>query len=421
MNANLEQATVKKLFSHLIPVIALLYFVAFIDRANIGIAALTMNADLGISAAVYGMGAGIFFIGYFLFEIPSNIILAKIGARKWITRILVTWGAISCCFAFAQNSTQMLILRFLLGLAEAGFYPGVIYYISTWFPANRRAQAVASFHAALPIALAVGNILGGLILGMNGIAGLKGWQWLFLVEGIPSMLLGVVSWKYLADSPKEAKWLTGEEQNWLINELASEEKAKKIHVPVKEVFAKPSVWVYSVYYLIVNIGFYGITFWMPQIVKKLSGANPTLSSIYAGLPWIIAAIVMIYVGKMATKSSKKKSYVIVLALIAAFSLFASAYSTNLALALALLAVCISAAESGVGPFWAFPQREYSGVVGAAAMANINAIGNLGGFFGPTILGFVVQTSGGDFKIGLIAMAACLAIAGAVATAFKEKN
>ena len=420
MNEAVEQRTVKKLFAKLIPILGILYFVAFLDRANISIAALTMNKDLGISAAAYGMGAGIFFIGYFIFEIPSNIILAKVGARRWITRILVTWGIISTCFMFVQNETQMLVLRFFLGVAEAGFYPGVIYYISTWFPVNQRARATASFHCALPVAVAVGNVLGGLFLQLDGIAGLRGWQWLFLCEGIPSVLLGYVSWKYLLDSPKDATWLADDEKEWLMKELASAETVKKAQVSIKEVFAKPAVWLYSLYYLIMNIGFYGITFFLPQIVKKLSGSNPTLSSLYSAIPWIAAIFAMLWIGKYVTKAPKKKPFIVIPMAISSVALLAASYSPNLVLSLVLLAICISTVEGAVGPFWGIPQKEFGGVVGAAAIANINALGNLGGFFGPVIFGIIIQASGGDFQTGIIVMAGFLFASTLIAATFKER-
>ena len=409
---DVRQTTTKKLFRHLVPLMMILYFLAFIDRANVSIAALTMNKDLGISAAMYGLGAGVFFISYFMFEVPSNIVLAKIGARIWITRILVTWGLISVGFMFVQNAEQLLIMRFLLGAAEAGLYPGMVYYIGQFFPANERTKAITYFHSALPISLAVGNILGGMLLQMDGIMGIKGWQWLFLIEGIPTVLMGLVTIKHLHNGPKDAPWLTQEEKTWLINELEREKAEKPMgNVSVLSTFKYWETWVLTSFYLLVNIGFYGILFWLPQIVKKLSGASNMMASFYSGLPWIAAVATMYYFAHQADKSAKKKHYTYTSTAISGIALVISGYlSDNPLLAMLAITVCVASIECAIGPFWTFPTRMFHGAAGASVIATIGAIGNLGGFIGPSILGFLVGPTGG-FQTSLTVMAAFIFFGG----------
>src|SRR5262245_37595181 len=260
---------------HLLPFLLLLYIVAWLDRVNVGFAALTMNQDLGFSASVYGFGAGVFFVGYALFEIPSNLILARVGARLWIARIMITWGLISVAMMFVHTPLSFYVLRFLLGVAEAGFLPGIIYYLGGWFPGAARARAVSWFMAAIPLSVVVGGPLAGALLSLNGLAGLSGWQWLYLLEGVPAVILGFVVLWYLTDTPAEARWLEERERSWLSAQIADErERARVRHnVGLSQALLHPTVWQLALIMFTCQTGSYGLTLWVPQIVKGLSGLN----------------------------------------------------------------------------------------------------------------------------------------------------
>ena len=295
MVSEIERRTLRKISWRIVPFIMLLYFISYIDRVNIGFASLTMNTDLGFSSAVFGFGAGIFFLGYFLFEVPSNVILEKVGARLWIARVMITWGIISAIFAFIKGETSFLILRFLLGVAEAGFFPGIILYLSYWFPVQRRAQVVSFFMAAAPISTVLGSPLSGALLGMDGIAGLKGWQpllgmdgiaglkgwqWMFLLEAIPAILLGFVVLFYLTDRPEQASWLADDEREWLVDTMNAEHAAKgaKAHHSIWQGLADMRVLALSLIYFGTSAGLYTLGIWAPQIIKQFG-----LSTMQVGL------------------------------------------------------------------------------------------------------------------------------------------
>ena len=417
---NIQESVFKKLFGRLMPLIMFLYFLSFVDRANIGIASLTMNQDLGISAAAYGFGAGLFFVGYFLFGLPSNMILARLGARKWIATILFVWGLISTSTMFVHNATELYIIRFLLGAAEAGFYPGIIYYLDHWFPIMAKARAFSYFHMSLAISMCIGNVVSALILGMDGLAGLTGWQWVFLCEGIPAVLCSVVAYKVLLDSPRDVHWLTAEEKDWLIEKLSSERATKEMgSASLWDVCKKPQVWHFAAIYTTLNIGFYGILFWLPQIVKSMAGTNDMVTSILSAIPWITAIIVMGIVAGYADRSPKKKKFIAVPIFIGALGLLAGTYFHNLpVLALACLSLSTACCECPVGPFWTLPSRIFDGLTGAAAIAIINAIGNLGGFFGPYLFGLV--STGNNYNMGFIVLASMMILSSALAMLVKEK-
>src|SRR5215469_10949116 len=291
MTSQLERQTLRKISWRIVPFIMLLYFVSFIDRVNIGFASLTMNKDLGFSSAVFGFGAGIFFLGYFLFEVPSNIILDRVGARLWIARVMVTWGLISVAFAFIRGETSFYILRFLLGVAEAGFFPGIILYLSYWFPARRRAQVVSFFMAAAPISTVLGSPLSSALLEMDGIAGLKGWQWMFILEGVPAVLLGIVVLVYLTDRPEKATWLANDEREWLVSTMNAEHAAKgaKAHHSIWHGLADLRVVALSLIYFGTSAGLYTLGIWAPQIIKEFG-----LSTMQVGLLNTIPPTVAIF-------------------------------------------------------------------------------------------------------------------------------
>lgn len=417
---NVKTEVFKKLFTKLLPLIMFMYFLSFVDRANIGVASLTMNQDLNISTAAYGMGAGLFFIGYVLFGVPSNVMLAKLGARKWISLILLVWGSISVSTMFVTTAYELYFVRFCLGVAEAGFYPGIIYYLGCWFPAEAKTRAFTYFHMSLAISMCIGNVLSGLILQMDGIASLHGWQWVFLCEGLPAVLCSFVAYRVLLDSPKDANWLTQAEKDWLINQLESEKDSSVMkNVSILKICKKFQVWHLSIIYLTLNTGFYGIIFWLPQIVKEMTGTNNTVTSLLSAIPWIVAMICMYFVAGYADRAKKKKLFVAVPIFIGAIGLFLGTYLGSFpVLALSALSISTAGCECCVGPFWTFPSRMFNGVTGAAAIAIINAIGNLSGFFGPYIFGLVI--SGRNFQSGLVFLAAMMTISGLLAMALKEK-
>lgn len=418
---NIQQRVFKKLFGRLMPLIMFLYFISFVDRANIGIASLTMNQDLGIGTAAYGFGAGLFFIGYFLFGLPSNVILARLGARRWIAAILFVWGLISTSTMFVHNAVELYIVRFVLGAAEAGFYPGIIYYLDHWFPLQAKTRAFSYFHMSLAISMCIGNVLSGVILGMDGLAGLAGWQWVFLCEGLPAVLCSFVAYRVLLDSPRDVSWLTEEEKDWLVQKLAGERATKPMgnSTSMWSVCTKPQVWHFALIYTTLNIGFYGILFWLPQIVKGMAGTNNMITSILSAIPWITAIVVMGFVAGYADRSQKKKKYVAVPIFLGALGLLAGTYFHNYpVLSLACLSLSTACCECPVGPFWTFPSRMFDGVTGAAAIAIINAIGNLGGFFGPYLFGLV--STGSNFTTGFVVLASMMIISSILAMLVKEK-
>jgi ACS family tartrate transporter-like MFS transporter len=306
-SAELRRTTLAKVGWRLLPFLLLLYVVAWLDRVNIGFAALQMNRDLGFSAAVYGFGAGVFFIGYALFEIPSNLILARVGARLWIARIMITWGVLSVAMMYVSDATSFYVLRFLLGVAEAGFLPGIIYYLGHWFPAAERARAISWFLLAIPLSTVVGGPLAGVLLELNGGYGLTGWQWLFLIEGVPAVVLGFVVLRYLTDSPEQAHWLAPEERRWLAERLRLEHHAAQARhgVGLHAALVHPTVWLLGLIIFACQCGSYGLTLWIPQIVRGLSGSSDLLVSMISALPYVAASVGMILIGRSSDRSGER--------------------------------------------------------------------------------------------------------------------
>jgi ACS family tartrate transporter-like MFS transporter len=303
---DLESATMRTVAWRLVPFLCLIYVVAFIDRINIGFAALTMSKDLGLTPAMFGLGAGIFFIGYFLFEVPSNLILHRVGARRWIARVMITWGIISTCFTLIHGAVAFYVLRFLLGVAEAGFFPGIILYLSFWFPKRWRGQVTAGFMAAIPVASFIAGPLSGVLLQMNGIAGFKGWQWMFIVEGVPSVILGLVVLKFLTDTPAKATWLKAEQRDWLVKEMAGEAGPAEHH-SLKEVLGTLISWKVmrlALVYFGLTTGLYGIELWMPQMLQSFG-----LSDLHVGfvgaIPYLVAICTMGFWAKHSDKTGER--------------------------------------------------------------------------------------------------------------------
>lgn len=405
-----EKRTISRISWRLVPYIMLLYFVAFLDRVNIGFASLTMNQDLGFSSTVFGIGAGIFFVGYFLFEVPSNLILHKVGARIWIARVMVTWGLVSGCMAFVKGETSFYVLRFLLGVAEAGFFPGIILYLSYWFPAKNRASVTALFMAAAPISTALGSPISGALLEMHGFAGLAGWQWMFLLEAVPAVLLGVVTFFFLTDKPAKATWLAEDERQWLVATMEAEEAgrspSKGAHNPLKAL-ADPRVLALSLVYFGTSAGLYTLGIWSPQIIKSF-GLSSFETGFVNALPAVVAVIAMVLWARHSDRTGERTWHVVIACLIAVGGLALAAESTTVvAVVLALIVVNIGISSSKP-PLWSMPTMFLSGSSAAAGIATINSIGNLGGFAGPAIIGWIKDETG-SFAGGLYFVAACLVL------------
>jgi ACS family tartrate transporter-like MFS transporter len=417
--ADVGRATLAKVGWRLLPFLLLLYIVAWIDRVNIGFAALTMNADLGFGAAVYGFGAGVFFIGYALFELPSNLILVRVGARLWIARIMITWGVLSVAMMYVEGPLSFYVLRFLLGVAEAGFLPGIIYYLGNWYPAAQRARAVSWFMLAIPLSTVIGAPLSGVILELDGWHGLTGWQWLFLLEGLPAIVLGFVVLVYLSDSPEQARWLTPEQRAWLTERVRSEHRAaqERHGIDLGAALLHPTVWALALILFACQTGSYGLTLWIPQIVQGLSGYSNLTVSMISALPYVAAAIGMVAIGASSDRTGERLLHVAIPSAIGGLGFIASALFTSPVPALVALTIAAVGDLGTRGAFWALPTRFLTGSAAAAGIALINTMASLGGFVGPSMVGFVREYTG-SFAGGLVFLATLLLLAAAAAVSLR---
>src|ERR1700742_2593874 len=402
----IESRTISKVSWRLLPLVALAYCIAYIDRSNISVAALTMNKDLGFSAYLYGWGAGLFFFGYFLFEIPSKLILEKIGARIWIARIMITWGLISGLTAFITGATSFLIIRFLLGAAEAGFFPGMILYLTYWFPAQYRGRVISTLFIAQPVANAVASIASAEILRMDGMLGVKGWQWIFIIEAIPAVLLGLFILRIMTDRPARAEWLADDERDWLQTRLENENREieRDGHMTWTKALSDPRVVALSMIYLGSVTANYGIVFFMPQIVKGL-GLSDMMTGFVSSGPYIVGTIGLLAWGWSSDRNKERRWHLIAESAVGALGFAFAAWSGASYWAL----IGMSAATVGIygsrAAFWPMPSMFLTGTAAAGAIAMINANGNLGGYFGPFIVGWI-KDSTGSFEAGLYFLAAC---------------
>jgi MFS transporter, ACS family, tartrate transporter len=409
MPSALENRVMRKVAFRIVPFIMLLYFIAYIDRVNIGFAALTMNKELGFSPAVFGFGAGIFFWGYFLLEVPSNIILDKVGARLWIARVMITWGLVSAAMAFVWDSTSFYVLRFLLGAAEAGFFPGIILYLSYWFPAHRRAAITSLFMAAVPLSVVLGSPLSSALLELNGIGGLKGWQWLFIIESVPAVICGIVVLFYMTDKPEKAKWLADDERAWQVEAMNAEraKKAATAHHSIWRGLADVRVLALSLVCFGTSAGLYTLGIWAPQIIKGFGLTNLEVGFLNA-IPPTVAVIAMYLWSWHSDRKNERTWHVVIACLVAAVGLALAGISTTVVTvitALTLVNVGISAAKP---PLWSMPTLFLSGPAAAAGIATINSIGNLGGFAGPAMIGWIRDLTG-SFLGGLYFVAGLLLV------------
>lgn len=411
MQSEIESRVSRKLMLRIIPFVMLLYFISFLDRVNVGFAAMTMNKDIGLSPTMFGLGGGLFFVGYFLFEVPSNLILHKVGARRWIARVMVSWGIVSAASAFVVGPNSFYVARFVLGLAEAGFFPGIILYLSLWFPARQRAVAAAWFMAAAPISTAIGAPLSGAIMKLPPIWGLADWQILYIVEAVPAIILGFVVLKYMTDTPSKAHWLGTEEREWLIARLLAESNARKTHAghagDAFSALKDPRVLALALIYFGTSAGLYTLGLWAPLMVRQY-GFGSFETGLLTGLPGIFAVVAMIVWARHSDRTQERKWHVVIPCVLACAGFVLAGQSSGAVmtiLALLIVNIGISAAKA---PLWAMPSMFLSGAGAAAGIAMINSVGNLGGFVGPFVIGWLKNVTG-SYSAGLYVVGGTLAL------------
>ncbi|MBN3761833.1 MFS transporter [Burkholderia sp. Ac-20365] len=393
-SSTFEAKTYAKVSRRLIPFLMLCYLGAYLDRVNVGFAKLQMLSDLRFSETVYGMGAGIFFLGYFLFEVPSNLILHKVGARKWLARIMLTWAVISASFVFVKSPAVFYMLRFLLGVAEAGFAPGVILYLTYWYPSARRAKALSLFFMAIPLAGMIGGPLSGWIMhSLQGAMSMAGWKWLFLLEAVPSLVLGVAILLYLDDSIAKAKWLTDSEKALLARNVAGDNAHKTAHLSIRAFIGDRRLWLMAAIYFCVVLGQYGLTFWLPTIIRKSGVSDPLWIGIFTAIPYLCAIVALPLIGMSADRHRERRFHLAIPMLIAA-----AGFATLPALGSVVASIiCLSIAAAGIlassSQFWSLPTALLGGVSAAAGIAAVNCFANLAGFFSPAIVGWLNDLTG----------------------------
>lgn len=406
-DTSLRDRTIRKLNLRIVLFCFIAFIINYLDRVNIGYAALHMNKDIGLTPYMFGIGAGIFFIGYMLFEVPSNMMLHRFGSRIWIGRIMVTWGIVSCAMAFVQGPTSFYILRFLLGVAEAGFAPGVLLYLTFWFPAKERGRATALFMTATVLSIVVGAPFSGwLIDAGEGLFGLHGWQAMFIIEGIPAVILGIVTFFYLVDSPeKDTKWLDADERAWLLHELAEERKGKPADTrhSLREVFSDYRVWLLTLVYMFNGIAVYGVIMWLPQIVKSLGDYSAAQTGLISAIPFVFAALGLIVISRSSDKTGERKIHTAIAGLFGGGFLAASALAPTPLVGLLLLCACAFFLWSYLGVFWTLPTQFLSGAAAAGGLAAINGFAQLGGFTGPYLVGYIKSTTD-SFSLALLTLA-----------------
>jgi MFS transporter, ACS family, tartrate transporter len=418
----LPESTLTKVRWRLIPFLFLLYVVAYLDRVNVGFASLDMNRDLGFDSAVYGFGSGVFFLSYTLLEVPSNLFLARVGARLWIARIMITWGIISTAMIFVNSAATFYVLRFLLGAAEAGFFPGLLYYLTRWIPARERARTVALFMTATAIAGVIGAPISSALLRMHGVFGLRGWQWLFIVEGLPAILLAPVVLRFLTERPEDATWLTRDEREWLSKEMAAEHANNEgAHVTLRSAATSGRLWALSAVYFLIVVAFYGVTFWLPQIVQAAGSLNSVTVVLISAIPYLVAAVGMVLIGIHSDSTGERRWHVAGPALVGAagFILTVIAPSTTV-ISLAMLSIAALGIWGTLGPLWTMAAALLRGTAAAGGIAAVNSVGNIGGFVGPFLVGWVREATGG-FSAGLLLLAGCLVVAALIVLSLKDRS
>ncbi|MEX3812940.1 MFS transporter [Paraburkholderia sp. BR13439] len=404
-----EARTYAKVARRLIPFLMLCYLGAYLDRVNVGFAKLQMLNDLHFSETVYGMGAGIFFLGYFLFEVPSNVILHRVGARRWLARIMLTWAVISASFVFVRTPTAFYVLRFLLGVAEAGFAPGVILYLTYWFPAQRRAKALSLFFMAIPLAGIIGGPLSGAIMhSLHDALSMSGWKWLFLLEALPSLVLGIAILLYLDDGIAKAKWLNDAEKTLLTRNVANDAQQTVTHVSIRDFIGDRRLWLMAAIYFCVVLGQYGLTFWLPTIIRKAGVADPLWVGLFTAIPYLCAIVALPLIGMSADRRRERRFHLAIPMLVAA----AGFATLPLLGSVGASIVCLSVASAGIlassSQFWSLPTALLGGMSAAAGIAAVNCFANLAGFFSPAIVGWLNDLTGKS-TAGLIFISAAVTL------------
>lgn len=406
-----ESALVRKITWKIIPFVFILYIISYLDRANIGYAALQMNKELALSAEAFGFISGIFFIGYFLFEVPSNVMLNRFGARRWIARILLSWGMVSVACGFVQSANQLYVLRFLLGVAEAGFFPGIIVYLTYWFRQKELATTVALFTAAIPVSYIIGAPLSTWIMDNVHWLNWGGWRWMLILEGIPAILGGICCYLYLIDQPQDATWLTDTEKTWITNELEKDRQAKPEakHLSTWKTLANPRVLYLSFIYFVYQCGSLGIGYWMPQIIKSFADSlTHTQVGLIAMIPYLFATVIMIFWSRSSDQRAERRLHSAIPLAVAAIALGSTAYVSNPYAAIMLISLSLAGLYAFKSPFWALPTLFLSRQTAAVSIAVINSLGNLGGFVGPSLIGYV-KGKGNSASMGLMFLAGLLVI------------
>ena len=413
LSAEEQRLTMRTVTWRLLPLLFVCYIIAYIDRINVGFAKLHLREVLGVSEdkfnSAYGLGAGLFFIGYFIFEVPSNLILQRVGARIWIARIMILWGIVSAGFMFLQGTTMFYGMRFLLGAAEAGFFPGVILYLTYWFPVKERARTVALFATGAVLAGVFGSPISGALLEMHGVGGLAGWQWLFLLEAVPAVGLGIVVLIVLPNRPQEARWLTAAQKDWIETRLAED----AIATPhgqghsLAHIFRSRRVWLLCLLYFLMNVGGYGYELWLPTIIKSFSTTSSFVLGTINAIPYFAAGVAMLLVARFSDRTGERRGVVAVAAISSAAGFALSAYFTNPYLAMASLTLAFIGLKCTIAPFWAMTTAFLGGTAAAAGIAFINSVGNLGGFAGPYLVGIVKESTGSNVAALLLLGASLL--------------
>ena len=400
----IERSVVKKLMWGIVPFLGILYMFNILDRTNVAIAALTMQKDLDFSKWIYGLGAGIFFIGYFILEVPSNLIMERVGARHWIARIMISWGIVSACMMFVRTPIHFYSLRFLLGLAEAGFYPGIILYLTYWVPGSVRAQVIARFLALTALFGLAGPLLGAVLLKLNGVYGLRGWQWLFLVEGIPSVLLGFVVLKVLPNGPSDAKWLSPSEKEWIVASLARENAniERVHHASILTTLADPRILHLCLIFIVTSTAGNSVGFFAPQLLDARSGGHwsNSIISVIMIIPAIVGAAAMVIAAYYSDRSGNRRTHVALGYFVAGLAFLACVYAPTAPWVIAALALNALGERCAAGSYWAVTTDLMGARAAAGGIAFINSVGNLGGFIGPPLMGSLVERNHGNYSVGL---------------------
>jgi MFS transporter, ACS family, tartrate transporter len=415
MDQTLGTTVMRKVTLRIVPLLFVLWLVNFLDRVNISFAALDLTKAFHFTPEIYGFGAGIFFIGYILFEIPSNLALQRFGARVWLTRIIVTWGIVSGLQAFIFNGASFIAIRFLLGVAEAGFLPGVLYYLTRWFPSEQRARAIGQVMSANMVAVVIGAPLSAVVMSMNNVVGLAGWQWVFILEAFPAVALGVLTFFFLAGEPANARWLSNSERDWLLVTMkrdhaqAASMGTEKLGVALRE----PIVWLLGFLYLLVGIGFFGITLWLPQIIKQISGMSTIRVGVLSALPFLLGAFAMIFNGRHSDRTLERRWHLSIPLAIGSVGLAASALGHSANEELAWVCVALVGIGASLSVFWSIPSSFLTGRAAAGGLALVNVISGFSGFLGPYAIGWIRGHSP-DFSNALFFMAGSVAAAAVLA-------